>query len=213
MNSFTRRIRISLLAIVLLIVAIAAVTAAPHQLEAAPIPIAPGSSISDRVRSQRDLCEVGGGSLGTATTYSSVFANVVTSVSTVCSGGTGAGWTCTNTQSTTDCKQIRVAPTQPSHTRLPEVADPRPIDSLEATPVISDQIGIDQPQVADPQRSAPTPTPASKQPTLAPTIVTDLADPEFSQEVKSDSPVPTPTPAPARPTLRPTIAPVADPRN
>ena len=112
MKTPSTRISIGPLVIVLLFAAIAVNTAAPLHLEAAPIPIAPGSSISDRVRAQRDLCEIGGGSLGTATTYSSVFKNVVTSVSTVCSGGTSDGMTCTNTQSATDCKQIRVAPTE-----------------------------------------------------------------------------------------------------
>jgi hypothetical protein len=60
-------------------------------------------SIAKRVQAQRELCEIGGGTLDVKNT---AFGSTITT----CNGGEGDGYTCVNTAKSTKCHQAFTAP-------------------------------------------------------------------------------------------------------
>jgi hypothetical protein len=75
-----------------------------QSVDAKRIP-ANGVSIAERVQNQRDICELGGGTLEATNT---AFGSTITK----CKGGKEDGYTCVNTAPSTDCHKGLVRPEQ-----------------------------------------------------------------------------------------------------
>ena len=105
--------------------------------QVAAAPIKTKASISSRVQSQTELCELGGGEIEVSYGYEN---GRLTSAQTVCDGGSDDGRVCSNTTTITDCYK-RPGLVRPTESVVPEQrADTAaPVENRQqTTPVASD---------------------------------------------------------------------------